>query len=60
MFPTQVRGTACAIASALGRAAGILAPVLASALLPGDDMAPVYMSMLVFVICTGMALYLRH
>ncbi|KAF7298678.1 MFS general substrate transporter [Mycena indigotica] len=50
IFATQVRGTACGIASALSRVGGIIAPLIGGLLLLFSRAAPVYASMLVFVI----------
>lgn len=57
-FPTLVRGSACAVASALGRVTGMLAPLLAGALLPWGLELPVMLSMLLMATCSGLALVL--
>ena len=60
LFPTLVRGTACAAASALGRFTGMLAPLVAGPLLAWDPAVPVYLSTVLFVLCTLLALHLSR
>ncbi|EIN12783.1 MFS general substrate transporter, partial [Punctularia strigosozonata HHB-11173 SS5] len=49
IFGTEVRGTACGIASALSRIGGMIAPMLGGALLAIDDALPVYVSIATFL-----------
>ncbi|KAJ7143606.1 MFS general substrate transporter [Mycena crocata] len=60
IFATKVRGTACGIASALSRIGGIIAPMLGGALLLFSRAAPVYASMVVFVLAAACVLLLRE
>lgn len=60
LFPTLVRGTACAAASALGRFTGMLAPLVAGPLLAWDPTVPVCLSIVLFVLCTLLALQLSR
>ncbi|KAF7299816.1 MFS general substrate transporter [Mycena chlorophos] len=60
IFATKVRGTACGIASALSRIGGIIAPLVGGFLLLFSRAAPVYASMLVFVLAAGCVLCLRE
>ncbi|WFC98651.1 hypothetical protein MYAM1_001382 [Malassezia yamatoensis] len=58
VFPTSIRGTACAVASALGRLTGIIAPLLAGVLLQIRIEFAVITSAMLFVICAATALML--
>lgn len=58
VFPTSIRGTACAIASALGRITGIAAPLLAGALLQVRVELAVMTSVALFALCACTALLL--
>lgn len=57
-FPARVRGTGCAIASAASRAAGMVAPWIAGALLPRGVHYPIGVSALVWGACAVLALCL--
>jgi len=50
IFGTNVRGTACGIASALSRIGGMIAPILGGRLLAIDVSVPVYASVVTFFI----------
>ncbi|ESK88018.1 membrane transporter [Moniliophthora roreri MCA 2997] len=50
IFGTEVRGTACGIASALSRVGGMIAPILGGTLLVVSRSVPVYASLTVFVL----------
>jgi MFS family permease len=50
VFESKVRGTACGIASAFGRVAGIIAPVVTGILLSLDVSVPLYVSALLFTL----------
>ncbi|EEB94899.1 hypothetical protein MPER_06213, partial [Moniliophthora perniciosa FA553] len=50
IFGTEVRGTACGIASALSRVGGMIAPILGGTLLVISRSVPVYTSVVVFVL----------
>lgn len=58
VFPTSIRGTACAVASALGRITGIAAPLLAGALLEMRVTLPILTSIVLFSLCAVTALLL--
>jgi len=58
-FPTRLRGTGCAIASAASRAAGIVAPLLAGTLLQQGVQGPVGVSALTWCVCALLALCLN-
>ncbi|KAI3628121.1 hypothetical protein CBS14141_002122 [Malassezia furfur] len=58
VFPTSIRGTACAVASALGRITGIVAPMLAGALLQVRVELAVLTSVVLFALCACTALFL--
>ena len=58
VFPTRVRGTAGAVASALGRLTGIIAPLVAGSLLYVWELLPVVLSMLVFALTCLLAMLL--
>ncbi|KAI3626454.1 hypothetical protein CBS9595_001815 [Malassezia furfur] len=58
VFPTSIRGTASAVASALGRITGIVAPMLAGALLQVRVELAVLTSMVLFALCACTALFL--
>ncbi|KAJ7069406.1 MFS general substrate transporter [Mycena amicta] len=60
IFATKVRGTACGIASALSRIGGIIAPLLGGLLLLFSRAAPVYASMVVFVLAAACVLFLKE
>ncbi|KAJ7043097.1 MFS general substrate transporter [Mycena alexandri] len=60
IFATKVRGTACGIASALSRIGGMIAPILGGALLIVSRAAPVYTSMVAFVLAAGCVLLLSE
>lgn len=53
VFPAAERGTACGVASALSRLAGILAPLISGILLSISDNMPLYASVLLFTIASG-------
>ncbi|GET00545.1 MFS general substrate transporter [Rhizophagus clarus] len=48
VFESKVRGTACGIASAFGRVAGIIAPIVTGVLLSISVSVPLYVSALLF------------
>ncbi|KAG7088038.1 hypothetical protein E1B28_012072 [Marasmius oreades] len=50
IFGTEVRGTACGIASALSRIGGMIAPILGGMLLMMNRSIPVYTSVIVYVL----------
>ncbi|KAL0565988.1 hypothetical protein V5O48_016027 [Marasmius crinis-equi] len=50
IFGTEVRGTACGIASALSRIGGMIAPILGGMLLVISRSIPVYTSVIVYVL----------
>ncbi|KAL0060024.1 hypothetical protein AAF712_013203 [Marasmius tenuissimus] len=50
IFGTEVRGTACGIASALSRIGGMIAPILGGILLVISRSIPVYTSVVVYVL----------
>ncbi|PKK64041.1 MFS general substrate transporter [Rhizophagus irregularis] len=50
VFESKVRGTACGIASAFGRVAGIIAPMVTGLLLSISVSVPLYVSALLFTI----------
>lgn len=54
-FPTSTRGTACGIASALSRLAGIIAPIVTGLLLSINVSAPLFLSSVCFFITAGCA-----
>ncbi|KAF7339216.1 MFS general substrate transporter [Mycena venus] len=60
IFATKVRGTACGLASALSRIGGMIAPILGGVLLRFSRAAPVYTSMVAFVVTAGCVLLLRE
>ncbi|KAJ7274109.1 MFS general substrate transporter [Mycena rebaudengoi] len=60
IFGTKVRGTACGIASALSRIGGMIAPILGGVLLVFSRAAPVYTSMVAFVLAAVCVLMLRE
>ncbi|KAJ7250028.1 major facilitator superfamily domain-containing protein [Mycena haematopus] len=60
IFATKVRGTACGIASALSRIGGMIAPILGGILLLFSRAAPVYTSMIVFVLAAACVLLLSE
>ncbi|KAJ7740258.1 MFS general substrate transporter [Mycena maculata] len=60
IFATKVRGTACGIASALSRIGGMIAPMLGGALLVFSRAAPVYTSMVAFVLAAACVLMLSE
>ncbi|KAJ6583947.1 MFS general substrate transporter [Mycena vulgaris] len=60
IFATKVRGTACGIASSLSRIGGMIAPMLGGALLLFSRAAPVYTSMVAFVLAAGCVLLLSE
>jgi MFS family permease len=59
VFATEVRSSACGVASALSRVGGMTAPLVGSALLAVDRTWPVYCSILVFGAATLSVLLLR-
>ena len=60
VFTTDIRGTACGSASALSRLAGIVAPLVAGALLAIQINLPLYLSIVLFVVCVGCMLSLPY
>ncbi|KAF8215039.1 major facilitator superfamily domain-containing protein [Mycena galopus ATCC 62051] len=60
IFATKVRGTAGGIASALSRIGGMVAPILGGVLLLFGRAAPVYTSMVAFVLAAGCVLMLSE
>ncbi|KAF9262990.1 MFS general substrate transporter [Marasmius fiardii PR-910] len=50
IFGTEVRGTACGIASALSRIGGMIAPILGGILLVMSRSIPVYTSVVVYIL----------
>jgi len=60
IFSTNVRGSACGIASALSRIGGMIAPILGGQLLTIDVSFPVYTSVVVFVIAGICVLFLKE
>jgi len=59
IFSTNVRGSACGIASALSRIGGMIAPILGGQLLTVDVSLPVYTSIVTFVIAGICVLFLK-
>ncbi|KAK7037249.1 hypothetical protein VNI00_011240 [Paramarasmius palmivorus] len=59
IFGTEVRGTACGIASALSRVGGMIAPILGGMLLVVSRSIPVYTSVVVYVLSGLCVLMLR-
>ncbi|KAJ6597770.1 major facilitator superfamily domain-containing protein [Mycena vulgaris] len=57
---TKVRGTACGITLSLSRIGGMIAPMLGGALLLFSRTAPVYTSMVAFVLAAGCVLLLSE
>lgn len=60
IFSTNVRGSACGIASALSRIGGMIAPILGGQLLTVDVSLPVYTSVVTFVIAGICVLFLKE
>ncbi len=60
VFTTDVRGTACGSASALSRLAGIVAPLIAGLLLAISINLPLFLSVVLFVVCVGCMLSLPY
>ncbi|THU90987.1 MFS general substrate transporter [Dendrothele bispora CBS 962.96] len=60
IFGTEIRGTACGIASALSRVGGMIAPILGGVLLSIDRAVPVYTSVVVFCLAGVCVLLLRE
>ncbi|KAF5340081.1 hypothetical protein D9758_013141 [Tetrapyrgos nigripes] len=60
IFGTEVRGTACGIASALSRVGGMIAPLLGGVLLSIDRAVPVYTSVVVFCLAGTCVLFLKE
>jgi len=60
IFSTNVRGSACGIASALSRIGGMIAPILGGQLLTIDVSLPVYTSVVTFVIAGVCVLFLKE
>ncbi|KAF9643245.1 MFS general substrate transporter [Thelephora ganbajun] len=60
VFSTNVRGSACGIASALSRIGGMIAPILGGQLLTIDVSLPVYASVVTFVIAGICVLFLKE
>jgi len=60
IFSTNVRGSACGIASALSRIGGMIAPILGGQLLMIDVSFPVYASVVTFVIAGICVLFLKE
>jgi len=60
IFSTNVRGSACGIASALSRIGGMIAPILGGQLLTIDVSFPVYTSVVTFVIAGVCVLFLKE
>jgi len=60
VFSTNVRGSACGIASALSRIGGMIAPILGGQLLTIDVSFPVYTSAVAFIIAGICALFLKE
>jgi len=60
IFSTNVRGSACGIASALSRIGGMIAPILGGQLLTIDVSFPVYTSVVTFVIAGICVLFLKE
>ncbi|KAJ7250029.1 major facilitator superfamily domain-containing protein [Mycena haematopus] len=60
IFATKVRGTACGIASALSRIGGMIGPILGGILLLFSRAAPVYTSVIVFVLAAACVLLLSE
>jgi len=60
IFSTNVRGSACGIASALSRIGGMIAPILGGQLLMIDVSFPVYTSVVTFVIAGICVLLLKE
>jgi len=60
IFSTNVRGSACGIASALSRIGGMIAPILGGQLLMIDVSFPVYTSVVTFVIAGICVLFLKE
>lgn len=57
-FPTSTRGTACGIASALSRLAGIAAPIITGLLLSINVSAPLFLSSVCFFVTAACAIML--
>lgn len=53
VFPPSIRGTACGIASALSRLAGIFAPLVAGLLMVSSIYLPMYLSVVMFMVSCG-------
>jgi len=60
IFATNVRGSACGIASALSRIGGMIAPILGGQLLMIDISFPVYTSVVAFIIAGICVLFLKE
>ncbi|KAJ6508275.1 MFS general substrate transporter [Mycena sanguinolenta] len=60
IFNTKVRGTASGIASALSRIGGMIAPILGGVLLLFSRAAPVYTSMIMFVLAAVCVLLMKE
>jgi len=60
VFSTNVRGSACGIASALARIGGMMAPILGGRWLAIDVSFPVYTSVVTFVIAGICVLFLKE
>ncbi|KAH8831459.1 major facilitator superfamily domain-containing protein [Flagelloscypha sp. PMI_526] len=60
IFETQIRGSACGIASALSRVGGMVAPVIGGMLIVISTAFPVYASALVYFICAVAGLLLQE
>jgi MFS family permease len=58
VFDTSVRGTAVGTASALGRIAGIISPVMAGILYITSPSLPLYMSVVAYLVVGGCILLL--
>ncbi|KAM3579732.1 hypothetical protein VKS41_007816 [Umbelopsis sp. WA50703] len=58
VFTTEVRGTAVGTASALGRIAGIISPIVSGILLTISTVLPLYVSVVGFVLVGGCVLLL--
>ncbi|KIM54189.1 hypothetical protein SCLCIDRAFT_1222239 [Scleroderma citrinum Foug A] len=60
IFGTEVRGTACGMASALSRVGGMIGPLLGGALLVINPAFLVYCSIVVYIFATAFVLLLRE
>jgi MFS family permease len=58
VFTTEVRGTAVGTASALGRIAGIISPIVSGILLTVSTVLPLYVSVVGFVLVGGCVMLL--